>query len=113
MKDGQPVQGYNRKAPIPWQAITYLISKANYGGRVTDDRDIRLLDVYANEVFNEDLVLPEKWRPGPTIDARYQYPADEANVKSSQDQATLFTPDHFLNEIMNNFPSEDLPEAYG
>jgi len=110
MKDGQPIPGYMRKAPIPWQAITYLISKANYGGRVTDDMDIRLLDVYAGEIFNDELVMPEKWRPA---DPKYQYPADEANVKSSQDQALLFTPEHFIGEITNNFPNDDLPEAYG
>lgn len=80
---------------------------------MTDDRDIRLIDVYANEIFNDELIMPEKWRPGAEIDPKYQYPADEANIKSSQDQAALFTPDYFLAEIGNNFPNEDMPEAYG
>jgi len=62
-----------------------LVAKANYGGRVTDDRDIRLIDVYTNEIFNEDLVVPEKWRPGDDIDPRYSYTAEEGNVKSAQD----------------------------
>ena len=83
MKDGQPIPGYNRKASIPWQAITYLVSKANYGGRVTDDRDIRLIDVYSNEIFNDDLIMPDKWRPGADVDPKYQYPFDEANIKSA------------------------------
>jgi hypothetical protein len=30
-----------------------LIAEANYGGRVTDDRDRRLIKVYAKEIFNE------------------------------------------------------------
>ena len=62
-----------------------MISKANYGGRVTDDRDIRLLDVYSNEVFNDELIAPERWRPGAEIDAKYSYPADEQNVKQPSD----------------------------
>ena len=90
-----------------------MIAKANYGGRVTDDRDIRLIDVYANEIFNDDLVLPEKWRPGTDIDPKYQYPADEQNVKNPVDQAAVFTPDYFLNTINELFPMDDLPEAYG
>jgi dynein heavy chain len=32
----------------PWDAIKYLISEVTYGGRVTDEWDRRLLNVYAN-----------------------------------------------------------------
>lgn len=85
IKDSAPIDSYNKKAAIPWQAIQYLIAKANYGGRVTDDNDIRLLDVYSNEIFNDDLIAPEKWRPGPDVDPRYSYTAEEGNVKSAQD----------------------------
>lgn len=99
LKDTQPIEGYNRKAPIPWQAIQYLISKANYGGRVTDDRDIRLIDVYSNEIFNEELIAPDKWRPGPEIDANYSYPFDEASVKSPADQTLYFNPEAFQSQI--------------
>lgn len=84
-KDGQPIPGYNRKAPVPWQAIQYLVSIANYGGRVTDNRDGRVIEVYSNEIFSEELIQAEKWRPGTEMDPKYQYPADEQNVKSPQD----------------------------
>jgi hypothetical protein len=60
-----------------------LIATANYGGRVTDGRDIRLIDVYSNEIFNDELIAPEKWRPGADIDPKYQYPFDDGNVKMS------------------------------
>ena len=62
-----------------------MVATANYGGRVTDARDIRLNDVYTNEIFNEELIAPEKWRPGADIDPKYSYTAEEGNVKSAQD----------------------------
>ena len=36
---------------IPWKSLRYLIAEASYGGRVTDDRDRRLLNVYIEQVF--------------------------------------------------------------
>lgn len=83
LKDGRPIESYDKKAPIPWQAIQYLIAEANYGGRITDDRDRRLIKVYAKEIFNEFLLLAEKWKPPGTEELNYGYPADEANAKNT------------------------------
>ena len=113
LKDGNVIDTYNRKAPIPWQAIQTLIAKANYGGRVTDDRDMKVIDVYANEIFNEGLVGAEKWQPTGDSDGRYRYPADESSLKSTADQAAFFIPSYFQLEISDKFPDQDLPEAYG
>jgi len=44
---------------IQWDAVKYLISEVIYGGRVTDEWDRRLLNVYSNEMFN-DRVITEK-----------------------------------------------------
>ena len=89
---------YQKNSKVPWQAIQYLIAECNYGGRITDDRDRRLIKVYAKEIFDETLVAIEKWRPIGTEEVNYQYPADEANNKHP-DIEQIFTPDYFLQEI--------------
>mmetsp|Transcript_20737 Transcript_20737/g.31917 ORF Transcript_20737/g.31917 Transcript_20737/m.31917 type:complete len:752 (-) Transcript_20737:861-3116(-) len=111
--DGKPVdENFDKRAPIPWQAIQYLIAEANYGGRVTDDRDRRLISVYAKEIFNDNLIAPERWRPVGTEDLTYVYPADEQNVKHP-DPSQLFTPEFFYEEILNKMEAIDPPLAYG
>ena len=43
----------------PWDALKYLISEANYGGRVTDELDRRVLNSYLNQFYCEDaLTIP-------------------------------------------------------
>ena len=41
--------------------IKYIISEVLYGGRVTDDMDRRLLNVYANQYFNEKVITEETY----------------------------------------------------
>jgi hypothetical protein len=89
-----------------------LIAEANYGGRITDDRDRRLIKVYAKEIFNENLINAEKWRPFGTEELKYAYPADEANAKNV-DSVALFTTDFFMEEIFKEMEPLDLPIAFG
>lgn len=86
------------KGKVPWQAIQYLIAECNYGGRITDDRDRRLIEVYAREIFDDNLVAPERWRPIGTEEFNYIYPADEANTKHP-DLSSIFNPEFFFSEI--------------
>jgi dynein heavy chain len=89
-----------------------LIAQCNYGGRITDDRDRRLISVYAREIFEEALVAPEKWRPIGTEEYNYVYPADEANTKHPN-VAELFNPEYFMGEIQKHFENRDQPSAFG
>jgi dynein heavy chain len=71
-EDGKPVDEFYQKGqPIAWSALQYLIASCNYGGRVTDDRDRRLLEVYAREIFNDNLIAPERWKPYGTEELNY------------------------------------------
>lgn len=79
---------------------------------MTDDRDRRLITTYAKEIFNDELVGIERWRPKGTETLNYMYPFDEANIKGSSD-ASLFRPDDFLVQIKEHMDSIDSPQAYG
>ena len=69
---------------INWQALQFLISEANYGGRVTDDFDRLLIKTYAIEIFKEELIKAEWWKPPNSNELNYQYP-DESTIKGAAD----------------------------
>jgi len=112
LKDGKTADTFDKKAPLPWQAIQYLIAEANYGGRITDDRDRRLIKVYAKEIFCENLITAEKWKPPCTDELNYGYPADEVNIKNPN-LAAVFTTQFFYEEILTKMDSIDQPAAFG
>ncbi|CAD8044294.1 unnamed protein product [Paramecium primaurelia] len=41
---------------IPWDALNYLIAENNYGGRVTDPMDRKLLKIYVNDFINSKTI---------------------------------------------------------
>ena len=94
LEEGAASLDYVKGGKIPWQAIQYLIADCNYGGRITDERDRRLIKVYVKEIFDDLLVGPEKWRPLGTEEYNYVYPADEKTNLQNLDQ--LYSPDYFL-----------------
>lgn len=51
----------NENEDIPWKALKYMVAEANYGGRVTDDKDRRLIKTIL-ESFYTDRVLDDEYR---------------------------------------------------
>lgn len=41
---------------VPYQALNYIVSSVNYGGRVTDDRDIRTIDCLLKKYFCPEIM---------------------------------------------------------
>ena len=82
---------------IPWDAITYMIGTINYGGRVTDDNDMRLL-LGLMTMYVSPAVLNE---PNYSFSASgvYHIPADDSMTG-------------FL-DYLGTLPTHDPPELFG
>jgi dynein heavy chain len=51
----------NEQDQIPWEALNYMVAEANYGGRVTDPKDRRLIKVLLQD-FYSDNILEDDYR---------------------------------------------------
>lgn len=57
---------------IPFEALKYLIAECNYGGRVTDDKDRRLITTLLNDYFNYNVLNDKNYKFGP--DDKFKLP---------------------------------------
>lgn len=57
---------------IPFAALKYLTSECNYGGRVTDDKDRRLINTLLNDYYNINLIEDPLYKFAP--DEHYHVP---------------------------------------
>ena len=53
---------------IPFNALNYLIAECNYGGKVTDQNDRRLLNTLLEERFNRKVLKDENHNYGNSDD---------------------------------------------
>jgi len=50
---------------IPFDAINYLAAECNYGGRVTDDKDRKLIKTLLLDYYNQETVDNPEYRFAP------------------------------------------------
>ena len=86
---------------LRFDAMRYLIAEANYGGRVTDALDRKLVNVYINQLFHEDTIDPQTdFNLAPQMpDSPYVIPND-ADLTGCKD-------------AIKNFPQSDAAASFG
>ncbi|KAG5839016.1 hypothetical protein ANANG_G00229870 [Anguilla anguilla] len=87
----------NEYEQVPFEAISYLTGECNYGGRVTDDWDRRLLLTILADFYNQDIVENPRYKFSPS--GKYFAPP-----KSSYEDYVLF---------IRNLPVTQQPEVFG
>lgn len=81
---------------VPWVTLKYIIAEANYGGRVTDDKDVRLICALLMRCFNEN-VLEDDYKLSPL--ATYYAPEE-----GSLDE---------LRGYIRGLPMDEDPQVFG
>ena len=81
----------------PFEAMRYLIADANYGGRVTDDWDRRLVNTYMNQFICEETISMENY---PLSELQEYYVPSDGDLKSYKD-------------YIRSLPQSDHPAAFG
>lgn len=81
---------------IPYTALNYIVAEVNYGGRVTDDKDVRMIKAllkryFCPEIMNDAYKLSK-------LD-NYQAPPESSVVE--------------VKNYINQLPLEDDPEVFG
>ncbi|XP_066913562.1 dynein axonemal heavy chain 5-like [Clytia hemisphaerica] len=82
------------KRGVSWTTVRYMIGQVQYGGRVTDDYDKRLLNTFTKVWFSESMFLP-------TFKFYHGYTIPKCNKC-----------DHYLDYI-ESLPTVDNPEVFG
>jgi dynein heavy chain len=86
----------NQYEEIPYEAVTYLTGECNYGGRVTDDKDRRLLMALLRIFYSKDVVEKSQHKLCPS--GLFHIPADGDY-------------EHYL-EFIRTIPDQ-VPEIFG
>jgi len=81
---------------VPYVSLNYIVASVNYGGRVTDDKDIRLINAMLKKYFTPDVM--------------------NDNYKLSKLETYYAPPESGLAEVkayINSLPLEEDPEVFG
>mmetsp|Transcript_8280 Transcript_8280/g.4426 ORF Transcript_8280/g.4426 Transcript_8280/m.4426 type:complete len:162 (+) Transcript_8280:1040-1525(+) len=81
---------------VPYTAISVIISEINYGGRVTDDKDKRLIAAILNKYMNPKI-----------MDQNYYF--DEFNCYHPPNEDSL----QGVRQCIASLPSIEAPEVFG
>jgi dynein heavy chain, axonemal len=86
----------DQQPEVPYTALNYLVAEINYGGRVTDDKDVELIKSLLKRYFTPD-ILRDEYKLS-LLDTYYA--PKEGTLKQTMD-------------YINTLPLEDDPEIFG
>eukprot|EP01017_Pseudomicrothorax_dubius_P045834 TRINITY_DN7991_c0_g2_i3.p1 TRINITY_DN7991_c0_g2~~TRINITY_DN7991_c0_g2_i3.p1 ORF type:complete len:773 (+),score=234.51 TRINITY_DN7991_c0_g2_i3:90-2321(+) len=93
------VKMYLEEQPeVPYVALNVLVSEINYGGRVTDDKDVRLIKGILEKYFNPEV-----------LSDNYAFSGNKTYV--SPPKHALLLQD--VKNYISSFPLDDDPEVFG
>lgn len=101
---------------IQWNAITYLIGDANYGGRVTAPNDRRLLTTYTKKFFDELIFDDEEPFYLAHEDLpKYRVPdyEKEGKDKGTSSKELKYDNKEWYIARIEEFDDDDPPKAFG
>jgi len=92
------VKMYLEESPmgVPWETVNYMLSEISYGGRVTDDKDRRLIASILKLYYNESILLDD-----------YKFSSSGIYYAPS----TCKRADYL--KYIDGLPFQDDPEAFG
>uniref|UniRef100_A0A1B0CUL2 Dyneins heavy chain n=2 Tax=Lutzomyia longipalpis TaxID=7200 RepID=A0A1B0CUL2_LUTLO len=89
----------NEFAEIPFETVAYLTAECNYGGRVTDEWDRRVIGTLLEDYFNENVVK----------DVTYKF----SDTSAAFAIPTKFEHRDIVKHIEKNIPNDPSTEVYG
>ncbi|PFH37249.1 dynein, axonemal, heavy chain 2 family protein [Besnoitia besnoiti] len=95
---------------MPWEALRYMVAEACYGGRVTDDKDMRLLHVYCVDFFGPHVLQSDfKFTPS----GAYYIPEDSTitSLKTYVRDLPVIDPPEIFSQHVNAEISSQIADA--
>ena len=86
----------DQQPEVPYTALNYLVAEINYGGRVTDDKDVELIKSLLKRYFTPDIL-------------RDEYKLSLLDTYYAPKEGTLDQTKDYINTL----PLEDDPEIFG
>lgn len=90
-----------------------MISDVTYGGRVTDDWDRRLINVYATEYFNDKVLFEEKHKLADPNQPYYIPEELSTKDKKNMEKYNNSEVVYYYQKIAEIFPKFEPPETFG
>lgn len=95
---------------VPFDALIYLTAECNYGGRVTDNADRRLISSLLSNFYCPEMLVQDKpYRFCATLQEYFVPPPSTSSLLSSRKDASY---DDYV-EYIRNLPLIAHPEVFG